>query len=209
MRSNTNIAVELRKHQPCRLTSHLNARAPETIVSPTVADWVPAYLAALEESLGQKIKAAKAAGVTPRTVQRRRATDEAFAREERDRMEVVKDLVESEITRRAIEGVTRKRYDRNGKLISEEIDYSDALLLRLAERTETGSWRQKQQIEHSEGLVFKTRAERKRALEQAKLAIGSVRPKTGKSNALDKSAWRASGVADGSKSREKRRSFHR
>jgi hypothetical protein len=171
--------------------SHANARTRDSINSTltTSPDWAPAYLAALEESLGQKIKAAKAAGITPRTVQRRRGTDEAFAREERERMEVVKDLVESEITRRAIEGVSRKRYDRNGRLISEEIEYSDLLLLRLAERTETGSWRQKHQIEHSEGLVFKTRAERKRALEQARLAM---RPVAEKSTAVDKSAWRPS-----------------
>jgi hypothetical protein len=173
----------------CRVMSRPNARAPGG-----VGDWAPAYLGALEVSLGQKIKAAVAAKVTPRTVQRRRKTDAAFAAEECDRMEVVKDAVESEITRRAIEGVSRKRYDRNGRLISEEIEYSDTLLLRLAERTETGSWRQKQQIEHPEGLVFKTRADRKRALEEARVAISSARPE--KSNALDKNAWRASSAAD-------------
>lgn len=218
------------------MKSRPNARAP---VGPP--DWAPAYLSALEVSLGQKIKAAKAASVTPRTVQRRRKVDVAFAAEEQDRMEVVKDAVESEITRRAIEGVTRKRYDRNGKLISEEIDYSDALLLRLAERTETGSWRQKQQVESAQTATFATRAERKAALEKARAAIahetvtraapgvanksgvgipdgsnlatlrasGSVDlggaaskrlislsvSQTEKSNALDKSAWRASGVA--------------
>lgn len=148
------------------MKSHPNARAP---VGPP--DWAPAYLSALEVSLGQKIKAAKAASVTPRTVQRRRKVDAAFAADEQDRMEVVKDAVESEITRRAIEGVTRKRYDRNGKLVSEEIDYSDALLLRLAERTETGSWRQKQQVESAQTVTFATRAERKAALEKARAAI--------------------------------------
>jgi hypothetical protein len=142
------------------------------------------------------MKAAKAANVSARSVQRRRALDPVFAAEERERMEIVKDAVESEITRRAIEGVTRKRYDRNGNLISEEIEYSDMLLLRLAERTETGSWRQKQQIEHSEGLVFKTRTERKRALEEARLAMTSVRPETEKSNALEKNAWKVSGAAE-------------
>lgn len=147
------------------MTSHSNARAA---VGPP--DWAPAYLSALEVSLGQKIKAAKAANVTPRTVQRRRKIDATFDAEEQDRMEVVRDAVESEITRRAIEGVTRKRYDRNGKLISEEIEYSDALLLRLAERTETGSWRQKHQIEHGSSMVFATRA-RKAALEKARSEI--------------------------------------
>lgn len=149
-----------------RMTSHANARAP---VGPP--DWAPAYLSALEVCLGQKIKAAEAANVTPRTVQRRRNIDAGFAAEEQDRMEVVKDAVESEITRRAIEGVTRKRYDRNGKLISQDIEYSDVLLLRLAERTETGSWRQKQQIESSLRFAYATRAERKAALEKARAEL--------------------------------------
>jgi hypothetical protein len=57
-----------------------------------------------------------AAGISLRMVQLqlRRQADLQFAANERERMEVVKDAVESEITRRAIEGVTRKRYDRNG-----------------------------------------------------------------------------------------------
>lgn len=184
------------------MKSHSNARAP---VGPP--DWARAYLSALEVSLGQKIKAAKAANVTPRTVQRRRKVDAAFAAEEQDRMEVVKDAVESEITRRAIEGVTRKRYDRNGKLISEEIEYSDALLLRLAERTETGSWRQKQQIEHGSSMVFATRAERKAALEKARseiaqqaslpVILSSVdEPSVGIAERPGIANWRASGCAD-------------
>lgn len=182
---------------PCRMTSHSNARAPVG-----VSDWAPAYLSALEVSLGQKIKAALAAGVTPRTVQRRRKIDAEFAAEERDRMELVKDAVESEITRRAIEGVTRKRYDRNGKLISEETEYSDMLLMRLAERTETGSWRQKQQIEQPPSITFKTRAERKAALDQMRAEIASRSPITalnGQSksqgpNTPNKNAWALSGV---------------
>jgi hypothetical protein len=40
---------------------------------------------------------------------------------------------------------------------------------------ETGSWRQKQQIEHSGGMTFKTKAERQAALEKAR-AVRDGRP---------------------------------
>lgn len=184
------------------MTSRNNARArdPVGFASSTPADWAPAYLAALETSLGQKVKAARAASVTPRTVQRRRKNDAVFAAEECERMEIVKDAVESEITRRAIEGIRRRRYDRNGKLLSEEIEYSDVLLLRLAERTETGSWRQKSQLEHYVGTAFKTRAERKEALAQARAALhqGTGTAGNGTSKKMVKPVsplWRPSGVA--------------
>jgi hypothetical protein len=51
-----------------------------------------------------------------------------------------------------------------------EREYSDQLMLRLLERLETGTWRQKQQVEHSGSVTFKTRAERLSALEAARRA---------------------------------------
>jgi hypothetical protein len=159
----------------CRTTSLPNARARESGASSTPV-WAPAYFAALEVCCGQKTKAAKAAGVTPRSVQRRRVNDNAFAAAESEHMQIVKDIVESEITRRAVDGVVRKKYDRNGNLVSEEVEYSDTLILRLAERLETGSWRQKQQIEHSTPGMFKTETERKAALQEARRLAGRLTP---------------------------------
>lgn len=165
-------------HAKRRTTSPPYARARRSSAS-SAPDWAPAYFAALEVCRGQKTKAAKAADITPRSVQRRRLNDHAFATAENERMQFVKDVVEDEITRRAIDGVVRKRYDRNGKLISEEIEYSDTLILRLAERLETGTWRQKQQIEHGGEIGYATRAERKKALAEARLAEG-LDPETGR-----------------------------
>jgi len=162
-----------------RLTSpgYARAQGKSETYTPRI-DWAPAYLNALEASRGQKKKAAEAAHVTLRSVQRRRLTDSSFLANERERMSIVKDVVESEITRRAIEGVTRKQYDRNGRLISEEIEYSDNLLLRLAERLETGTWCRQRKIEHAGKISFPTRADRKKALAEARIAMRSD-PETG------------------------------
>lgn len=127
--------------------------------------WAPRYLAELEIT-GQKLDSAKLAEVNLRTVQRHRAADREFAELEAAAMEVGADLVESVITRRAIDGVVTQRTTMPDGRVIEKWDYSDTLLLRLAEKIETGSWRQKQQIEHSAPGIFATRAERKAALEK-------------------------------------------
>lgn len=140
------------------------------------SSWIETYLGELEQH-GQKCKAAKAAGVTIRAVQKRRNSDPAFTREETDAMAVAKDLVESEIFRRAIDGVQTVVIYKDGKIITTKTEYSDQLLLRAAERLETGSWRQKQQIEHSAAtaLQFPTRAARKEALERARAEMAASR----------------------------------
>lgn len=134
------------------------------------ADWAPRYLKALEITGGNWTKAAKHAKVGITTVYDRRQRDPEF---ERDEVSVVTrsvKVLEAECIRRALDGVRKIRFQpRTGKVLYEQ-EYSDTLLLRALEHSETGSWRQKQQIEHSGGMTFKTRAERKEALEKARAA---------------------------------------
>lgn len=135
------------------------------------ADWAPRYLKALEITGGNWTKAAKAAKVGITTVWQRRQRDSEF---ERDEISVVArsvKVLEAECIRRAIDGVSKIRFQpQTGKVLYER-EYSDTLLLRALEHSETGSWRQKQQIEHSGGMTFRTRAERKAALEQARATM--------------------------------------
>lgn len=150
---------------------------PPTRARGANSNWDEIYLVELEKH-GQKAKAAAFAGVTIRAVQKRRAADPLFAREEADAMAVAKDLVESEIFRRAIDGVQTLTVTKNGSVVTSKTEYSDQLLLRIAERLETGSWRQKQQVEHSASpLQFATREERRAAIERARQEIAAGKAK--------------------------------
>lgn len=140
-----------------------HARACDPI--PGQPEWVPRYLVELEET-AQKADSATLAGVSLRTVQRHRASSQEFAKLEAAAMEVSADLIESVITRRAINGVVTQRTIMPDGRIVEKWDYSDMLALRLAEKIETGRWVQRQQIEHGVPGSFGTRAERKTALEK-------------------------------------------
>jgi hypothetical protein len=130
--------------------------------------WVLPYLEALALR-GHKMLAYRAAHVSPATAMRYRDKTPGFmAREEAAFVKALKTVVEPEIVRRATVGVKKIRYGRDGKILSIEREFSDQLVLRLAERLETGTWRQKHQVEHSGGMVFKTEAERKEALKNAR-----------------------------------------
>lgn len=100
--------------------------------------------------------------------------DPEFARGESEAMGVAKDMIEDEIKRRAIEGVEEPVY-QGGKLVGHVRHYSDTLLLRLAERYETGSWRSKVQVEQTTDLSNPTRAHRKERLEKARAQIAANR----------------------------------
>jgi hypothetical protein len=160
------------KHKPTDVAS-LRARAREADESGKTAAWRKIYLEALSNNCGQKTAAAKSAGVTVRTVQRLRASDPRFEQRESEALLMAMDVAEDEARRRAVDGVERiRRHTAKNGAVYEHIErkYSDRILLRLLERLETGSWRQKQQVEHSSGLTLKTRSERKAALEQAREA---------------------------------------
>jgi hypothetical protein len=103
----------------------------------------------------------------------RRRVDNGFATAEDDAVKRAQRVLESEAVRRAIEGMKVVRFQpRTGKIFYD-LQYSDTLLLRLLEKNETGSWRQKHQVEHSAGVTFKTRAERLAALEKARAATAN------------------------------------
>ncbi len=123
----------------------------------------------------------KGSGVSIDTVANHRGWFPEFAAGEKLALRVALDVVESEATRRAVDGVksTVTTVMKDGSVRTyEETKYSDTIILRLLERLETGSWRQKQQIEHSGAVGFKTAAERKAALERAE-AIRDGRPVPG------------------------------
>lgn len=155
--------------------SQANAPAREPRAkTPAVVDWSAAYVAELAHNGGQIVKACEVAGITLSVMCRRRKSDPVFAAEEREAQEVARDAAESEARRRAIEGVEKRWFDKEGKLIRIEREYSDTILLRLLEKLETGSWRQKQQIEHGTPGAFATRAERLAALEAARAEIAAT-----------------------------------
>lgn len=146
------------------------------IPAKTPTAWRKIYLEALSNNCGQKTAAAKSAGVALRTVQRLRASDPQFEEREVEALLMARDVAEDEARRRAVDGVERiRRHTAKNGTVYEHIErkYSDTILLRLLERLETGSWRQKQQIQRAGCTTFKTRAERKAALERARAAVNS------------------------------------
>lgn len=90
-------------------------------------------------------------------------------------MRVVADMIEDEITRRAIEGVEEPVFGNGGPGVGTAKvgairKYSDTLLLRLAERTEIGSWKPSSKVElrGADPFLSLTRAGRKARLGAAK-----------------------------------------
>jgi uncharacterized protein YeaC (DUF1315 family) len=168
----------------CRLSSHPsagtrtrkiaqtdNARAQKVGAKRPTGAWIEPYLEALARS-GMKMVAYTAADVNASTVMRHRDQHPDFEkREEAAFKEALKNVIEPEIMKRAVHGVRRLRYGRDGKILQVEREVSDQLVLRLAERLERGTWVQKQQHEHSGQIVFKSRAERLAALEKAEKAL--------------------------------------
>lgn len=104
--------------------------------------------------------------MTLRCVQKRRRNDVTFEEQEREIMAVVADVLESEILRRAVDGVQRTIFGKGGVVLGVETTYSDTLLLAAAKRVDP-SWRDKQTIEVKDG-AHPTRAERLAALEKAR-----------------------------------------
>jgi hypothetical protein len=158
-----------------------NVRVPATVTAPVIPpgpapklDWVAPYLEELSINGGIKGKAATHAGTNRQRVMEHRERDPEFRALENHAMERSRETAEDEARRRAIEGMENIYTTKDGATRVVRT-YSDTILLRLLERQETGSWRQKQQIEHSGGMTFKTKAERQAALEKAR-AVRDNRP---------------------------------
>lgn len=137
--------------------------------------WELIYLAWLAEGVG-KGRAAKEADVNAKTVWQRRKEDAEFAAAEsaaeKEAHVAAVASVESEIHRRAIEGIQTHRYHHlTGTLIETKTTYSDTLLLAMARKLETGSWKDSAKVEVEEGVLgflSMTRADRKKKLAEAK-----------------------------------------
>lgn len=88
-------------------------------------------------------------------IKRWRETDEQFAAGYEEAEATAADALESEARRRAIEGVQRKRYDKDGNLISEEIVYSDTLMLALLKANKPDKFidRSKSEISNPDGSL--------------------------------------------------------
>lgn len=80
---------------------------------------------------GNRTQAARAAGLRLTAIDRWRKTDAQFAEAYDEALEEAADMLEVEARRRAVEGVERVRYDKDGKIVARETLYSDSLLSKL------------------------------------------------------------------------------
>lgn len=94
------------------------------------------------------------------TLRRWREDDSAFAEGYLDAEATAADALESAARRRAIEGVKRTRYDKDGNKISEEVVYSDTLCLALlkANKPEKFIERTKSEITSPDGSMTPSNA---------------------------------------------------
>ncbi len=90
------------------------------------------YLSHLRK-YGDRVCAANYVGMTTRQIDRWRREHPDFAVEEAQAEQDLRDAIEDEIKRRAIEGVVEQRFGPNGAVISLR-RFSDTLLLALAKR---------------------------------------------------------------------------
>ncbi len=142
---------------------------------PKPVDWRPAYFAALQVRAGNRSKAANDVPVDYATVWKERQKDPEFAKLEAQIVDQGTDMLEDEAIRRAYEGCPHYTLDRKtGKTVITRIEYSDTLLLRVLE-TRRPHWRPKSAVDvTSGGKSFDTRADRKRALSEAR--SNSIKP---------------------------------
>lgn len=156
------------------------------------------YFEALLANGGRQIAAAKAAGVCYTNVWEVRKNDPSFQADEKEAMDVAFQVAEDEARRRAIEGCPRTWFDKDGGVTRQEIEYSDTILLRLLERMETGSWRQRQQVELGGPGAFATKAQLDAAMQAREQQLAAARASMEAESALEAGAVLA--LTDGQKS---------
>lgn len=104
------------------------------------ADAAAAILASL--AAGQSpSKAAAAAGLELRELRSWQAEDVRFADRMADALEVGTDLLEDEVFRRGVVGVSTPIVAKDGSVVGESVKYSDTLLLRLLAARHPARWR--------------------------------------------------------------------
>lgn len=123
-------------------------RTPRTPKNARAVEWADAFFAAFEDS-GLVTEACRRAGVGRSTVYDRRHNDEQFAERWADLEEEVTERMEVEAKRRAVEGVERRSYDKDGNLIREEQVYSDTLLIFLLKARRPNTYREHVKVQHT------------------------------------------------------------
>lgn len=98
---------------------------------------------------GNKSKAAKATGLKTTTINTWLSNDEQFADAYALALEEAADVLEDAAFKRAVDGVERKRFDKEGNLILTETIYSDSLLSKLLDGAKPEKFKQRTATELS------------------------------------------------------------
>lgn len=109
--------------------------------------WTRGFLAALSIT-GVVSYACEAARVSRCHVYATRNKDPEFSSNWRDALEIAIDSLEAEARRRALEGDIRRQYDRDGRLIQEEVVHSDALMCLLLKANRPEKYKNRVASEH-------------------------------------------------------------
>lgn len=121
----------------------------EAEVSPTFSQpWMQRFIEFLGEG-GHVSGACRAARVGRSTAYRHRQADEAFAVAWADAEQESTERLEEEAYRRAHDGLTRNKYDKDGNLLCEELVYSDTLMIFLLKARDPEKYRDRLDLRHS------------------------------------------------------------
>jgi hypothetical protein len=96
---------------------------------------------------GQVYKAAYACGIVPARHYRWLQQDEVYRRSFAEAEQIVADLLESEVVRRAVEGTEEPIY-RAGELVGTTRKYSDLLLIFATKGAKPDKYADRQRIDH-------------------------------------------------------------
>lgn len=110
--------------------------------------WMPTFLEFLVEG-GHVRGACSAASIGRSTAYRHRGSNDAFAEAWDDAVEASTERLEEEAYRRAHDGLVRTRYDKDGNIASEEIVYSDTLMIFLLKARNPEKYRERLDLRHS------------------------------------------------------------
>lgn len=127
---------------------------------PYVADhsWKPRFLGLLRDTANVTLSA-QGAGVARAWVYAERQRDESFAAEWNSALDEATDALEYEARRRAIKGLTRKKFTRSGDPIIDpetgeqyfEYEYSDTLLICLLNAHRPEKYRHRHEVTGKDG----------------------------------------------------------
>lgn len=105
-------------------------------------------------------KACSAAAIDRTMAYEMKRTDPEFALRWESAYEDGTDALEDEAVRRAMEGVEKNFYDKDGNVIRSETIYSDQLLLRLLETRRPAAWRARSTVEHTGTITLAAMVQR-------------------------------------------------